>query len=143
MRLCELRKRLNEMVQVSNRLRHMISPTHSRRGARTMKGDHKFAPLFSVWQIDAWAEGESGWVWNDKFKLFEFRTTSLNVKQEFLRRLRYYLEKSASERVDPVHGFGNGMGRGWYCCTGDWHVLEVCRKTDGCPCFACIRETPS
>ena len=56
-----------------------------------MKGDRKFAPLFSVWQIDACSEGECGWTWNDKYRMFEFRTNSLDVKRVFLKRLRRHL----------------------------------------------------
>ena len=99
-----------------------------------MKGDLKFAPLFSVWQIDAWAEGEDGWTWNDKFKLFEFRTNSLDVKRVFLRRLRNY-----AEQVDKYCG----LGKGWYYVEGDWDILELKKRCNHEPVYACIRETPS
>ena len=104
-----------------------------------MKGDRKFAPLFSVWQIDAWAEGEDGWTWNDKYRLFDFRTNSLDVKRVFLKRLRRHLAdvKTPSGVVQHFN-----LGRGWYYVTDDWHIMELCRRKDHCPIYACIRETP-
>lgn len=104
-----------------------------------MKGDRKFAPLFSVWQIDAWAEGEGGWTWNDKYRLFEFRTNSLDVKRVFLKRLRRHLAdvKTPSGVVQHFN-----LGRGWYYVTDDWSIMELCRRKDHCPIYACIRETP-
>ena len=105
------------------------------------KGDRKFAPLFSVWQIDAWADGNGGWEWNDKYKLFEFRTDALNLKRAFLSRIRKFL----AEYVNPIttlHEF-HDLGKGWYYVTDDWDIMELCRKCDGQPWYACIRETPS
>ena len=104
-----------------------------------MKGDRKFAPLFSVWQIDAWAEGEDGWTWNDKYRLFDFRTNSLDVKRVFLKRLRRHLAdvKTPSGVVQHFN-----LGRGWYYVTDDWNIMELCRRKYHCPIYACIRETP-
>ena len=99
-----------------------------------------FAPLFSVWQVDAWAEGDVGWTWNDKFKLFEFRTRSLNLKREFPARLRYFL---ANHKGPACVKDYFDLGRGWYYVDGDWDLLEIRSKSDGRPWFACIRETPS
>lgn len=105
-----------------------------------MKGDIMFAPLFSVWQIDAWPEGEDSWTWNDKFKLFEFRSRSLHMKREFPARLRYFLanHKGPAGTKDYFN-----LGIGWYYVDGDWDILEIRSKHDDRPWFACIRETPS
>ena len=103
-----------------------------------MKGDIRFAPLFSVWQIDAWADGQGGWEWNDKFRLFEFRSRSLNMKREFPARLRYFL--SNHKGPTGIKDYYD-LGRGWYYVTDDWYVMELCRKCDGQPWYACIRET--
>ena len=75
------------------------------------KGDRKFAPLFSVWQIDAWADGNDGWEWNDKHKLFEFRTTSLNLKRAFVYRLRKFLANGVPTVSGLIH-YSN-LGRGF------------------------------
>ena len=101
------------------------------------KGDRKFAPLFKVVQIDAWAEGEDDWVWNQTFDMFEFRSSSLDLKRMFLSRLRHYLSKGVK-----VTG-SCPLGKGWYYCTDYWDMLEVRSKADNRPWFACIRITPS
>ena len=106
-----------------------------------MKGDIMFAPLFSVWQIDAWAEPGGGWSWNDKYKLFDFRTRSLNLKREFTARLRHFLstyKNPVTMRHEP-----HELGKGWFYVTDDWDILELCRKCDHQPWYACIRESPS
>lgn len=103
------------------------------------KGDRKFAPLFSVWQIDAWAEGEDGWTWNDKYKLFEFRTNALDIKRAFLCRLRKHIRNVVK------HGGlsqGSDLGRGWYYVDGDWDILELKKRCNHEPVYACIRESP-
>lgn len=97
-----------------------------------MKGDRKYAPLFSVWAIDAWAEGEGGWTWNEKHKMFEFRSDALDIRGAFLRRLRKFLRN--------VHY--SDLGRGWYYVTDDWDILELRKKCNDEPVYACIRETP-
>lgn len=105
------------------------------------KGDRKFAPLFKVVSIDAWAEGEAGWTWNDTHTLFEFRSDALDVKRTFLKRLRKFL----NDGVPTISGIRehHDLGRGWYYVTDDWEIMELRRRNDDCPCFACIRETPS
>lgn len=106
-----------------------------------MKGDRKFAPLFEVVQIDAWAEGEDGWTWNNQYKLFQFRTESLDVKRVFLRRLRNFL----AEGVPTISGIREyaDLGRGWYYVDGDWSMLELKKRCNDEPVYACIRLTPS
>ena len=104
-----------------------------------MKGDRKFAPLFSVVCIDAWADGEDGWTWNESRRLFSFRSNSSDMRRTFVARLRHYLRtklRSATGNLRPVE-----LGRGWYTVTDDWDVMELCNKSDGCPIYACIRET--
>lgn len=104
-----------------------------------MKGDIMFAPLFSVWQIDAWADGESGWTWNDKFRLFEFRTNASDIRRVFVRRLREFLANGVN-----VFGYCQhvDLGKGWYYVTDDWHCIELKKRCNGEPVYACIRETP-
>lgn len=105
------------------------------------KGERKFAPLFRVVLVDAWAEGEDSWSWNDTMTLFEFRTEALNVKRTFLSRLRHFLKY----RVYTATGLHekHDLGRGWYYCTDDWDIMEVCSRSDHRPWYACIRITPS
>ena len=102
------------------------------------KGERKFAPLFTVVWIDAWAEGEDGWTWNDTGKMFQFRTNALNLKRAFTSRLRRHLDN-----MNPLMYGSTRLGRGWYYVTDDWNIMELCRRSDGCPMYACIRETPS
>lgn len=105
-----------------------------------MKGDRKFAPLFEVVAIDAWAEGEREWTWNNKYLLFKFRSDALDVKRTFLRRLRKFLGNG----VPTISGIREyiDLGRGWYYVTDDWNIIEVRRRSDDCPFYACIRITP-
>lgn len=105
------------------------------------KGDRKFAPLFKVVLIDAWAEGDGGWTWNETHELFSFRTTSLNLKRAFLQRLRSFLDKGVKTISGVVDRYP--LGRGWYYCTDDWDVMEVRNRSNDRPWYACIRETPS
>ena len=103
-----------------------------------MKGDKEPAPLYSVWSIDAWADGEGDWTWNDKCKLFEFRSRSLNIKRVFPSKLREFLENG----VRTIAGMRQyiDLGRGWYYIDGDWDILELCRRSTKEPLYACIRE---
>lgn len=101
-----------------------------------MKGDRKFAPLFKVVGIDALAEGDDCWTWNDSCELFQFRTESLDIKRVFLWRLRKFL--GASGMREHVN-----LGRGWYYVTDDWHVMELRKRCNDEPVYACIRITPS
>ena len=98
------------------------------------------APLYTVWQIDAWAEGERSWTWNDKFRLFEFRSHASDIKKAFLRRLRKHLKNMATS-IPGMYG-SLDLGRGWYRVDGQDYVLELVRRSDGCPVYACIREDP-
>jgi len=56
------------------------------------------------------------------------------VKRVFLRRLRNY-----AEQVDKYCG----LGKGWYYVEGDWDILELKKRCNHEPVYACIRETPS
>ena len=105
-----------------------------------MKGDRKYAPLFSVWAIDAWAEGGDGWTWNEKHKMFEFRSDALDIKGAFLRRLRKFLRNGVPTVSGLLHY--SDLGRGWYYVTDDWYAMELKKKCNDEPVYACIRETP-
>lgn len=102
------------------------------------RGDRKFAPLFSVWWIDAWAEGEDGWTWNDKHKLFEFRSDAKDIKRVFLKKLRAHLANG----VPTIAGYKQhiDLGRGWYYVDEGWYCLELRKKCNDEPKYACIRE---
>ena len=41
--------------------------------------------LWELREIDAWADGEGGWTWNDSFVLKRFRSESVNLRGLFLR----------------------------------------------------------
>ena len=104
-----------------------------------MKGDRKFAPLFSVFAIYAWADGDGVWVWNESRRLFSFRSNSSNMRRTFVSRLRSYLANG----FDPITGRRKPiiLGRGWFKVTDELDVMELCNKSDGCPVYACIQET--
>ena len=106
-----------------------------------MKGDRKFAPLFEVVSIDAWAEGEDGWTWNQKFPMFQFRSNASDLKRAFVTRLRRYLkEKMRNWAGQPAH---IELGRGWYYITDDWDIMELKKRCNDEPMYACMRLTPS
>ena len=78
---------------------------------------------FEVRQIDAWAEPEGGWSWNESYRLFDFKTEAKDEKRAFLRALRR-------------HGIGVYRGR----CRVDYdgNVYEVRERKGGRPLFAAI-----
>ena len=39
---------------------------------------------FEIRQIDAWAEAEGGWTWNNSIKVGEFQTRAADQKRAFL-----------------------------------------------------------
>ena len=43
--------------------------------------------LWELREIDAWADGEGGWTWNDSFVLKRFRSDADDLKGLFLRVL--------------------------------------------------------
>lgn len=85
-------------------------------------------PLFRMVEIDAWADPDGGWTWNDAFTLCRFRSNALDMKRVFLKRL-------AKLRGHP-------LARGVFRVTDDWRVIEIQRRKDGCPIWALIRLTP-
>jgi len=105
-----------------------------------MKNDKKFEPLFSVVSIDAWADGDGGWTWNESHRLFQFRSDAEDIKRMFLNRLRKFLH----DGIPTVSGIRQhvDLGKGWYYVTDDWDVMEIRSRKDHCPWYACIRETP-
>ena len=42
---------------------------------------------FEIRQIDAWAEAEGGWTWNNSIKVGEFQTRAADQKRAFLYAL--------------------------------------------------------
>ena len=105
-----------------------------------MKGERKKAPLYKVVQVDAWADGEYGWDWNNEYKLFQFRSNAENLKRAFVTRLRKFL----ADGVPTISGIKEhiDLGRGWYYITNDWDVMELRRRGTDEPVYACIREDP-
>lgn len=104
------------------------------------KGDRKFGPLWRVEVIDAIADGEEGWVYNQMFEMFQFRSDALNMKRTFLARLRHFLKTKGEPTI--VGNLKRDLGRGWYYVVDDWECLELCRRSDHCPIYACRRLTP-
>ena len=43
--------------------------------------------LWELREVDAWADGEGGWTWNDSFVLKRFRSDADDLKRLFLRVL--------------------------------------------------------
>lgn len=85
--------------------------------------------LWSIKEIDAWAEPDGGWTWNDAFTIKRFRSDSVNLKGLFLRVL-------ADVRGHPLE---RGVFR---VDDSDWNILEVRRRKDDCPIWAMVRESP-
>ena len=86
--------------------------------------------LWVLKEIDAWAEPEGEWTWNDSFVLKRFRSDADDLKGLFLRVL-------ADVRGHPLP---RGVFR---VDDSDWDILEVQRRRDGCPVYAMVRLTPS
>lgn len=91
-----------------------------------MKADLR--PLWRILEIDAWAEPEGGWTWNDAFTLKEFRSDAEDMKRVFLRELKKLR--------------GRPLDRGAFYVSDDFEILEVRRRNDECPIWACQRMTP-
>ena len=87
------------------------------------------ATMWELREIDAWAEPEGGWTWNNSFVLKRFRSDADYLKGLFLRVL-------ADVRGRPLP---RGVFR---VDDGDWNILEVRRRRDGCPVWAMMRLTP-
>lgn len=87
------------------------------------------ATMWALREIDALADGEGGWTWNDSFVLKRFRSESVNLRGLFLRVL-------ADVRGRPLP---KGVFR---VDDSDWNILEVQRRRDGCPVWAMMRLTP-
>lgn len=85
--------------------------------------------LWELREIDALADGEVGWTWNDSFVLKRFRSESVNLRGLFLRVL-------ADVRGRPLP---KGVFR---VDDSDWNILEVQRRRDRCPIWAMMRLTP-
>lgn len=85
--------------------------------------------LWELREIDAWAEPEGGWTWNNSFVLKRFRSDADDLKGLFLRVL-------ADVRGRPLP---RGVFR---VDDSDWNILEVQRRRDECPVWAMKRLTP-
>ena len=85
--------------------------------------------MWELREIDAWAEPEGGWTWNNSFVLKRFRSDADYLKGLFLRVL-------ADVRGRPLP---RGVFR---VDDSDWNILEVQRRRDGCPVWAMKRLTP-
>ena len=86
-------------------------------------------PLHRIVEIDARAELEGSWTWDDQFKLEEFRSDAEDMKKVFLRRLKKLR--------------GRPLDRGAFKVVwDDFRIIEIQRRSDSCPIWACIRITP-
>ena len=85
--------------------------------------------LWRLVEIDAWADGEGGWTWNDAFTLKRFRSGADDLKGLLLRVLRDVRGRSLPRGVFRVDD-------------SDWDIIEIQRRDDGCPIWAMMRVTP-
>lgn len=85
--------------------------------------------LWELVSVDARAEPEGGWTWNDKRTLKRFRSDSINLKGLCLRVL-------ADWRGTPLP---RGLFR---VDDSDWNIIEVQRRRDGRPEWAIVRLSP-
>lgn len=88
-----------------------------------------FDTLWELREIDAWADQDVGWTWNDSFFIKRFRSNADDLKGLFLRVLADINGKPLPRGVFRVED-------------SDWNILEVRRRKDGCPVWAMIRITP-
>ena len=86
--------------------------------------------LWELREIDACADGEGEWTWNDSFVLKRFRSDADDLRGLFLRVLADVRGRPLTRRVFRVDD-------------SDWNILEVQRRRDGCPVYAMMRLTPS
>ena len=78
---------------------------------------------YELRQIDAWAEGENGWYYNQTWKLAEYETEAQDEKRAFLRQL---------------HKLGISCKRGKCKVVSDGSLLELIdRKTEE-PLFCAV-----
>ena len=90
-------------------------------------GEHdSLDTLWELREIDAWADGDGGWTWNDTFLLKRFRSDADDLKGLFLRVLADVNGKPLPRGVFRVDD-------------SDWNILEAQRRKDGCPVWAMIR----
>lgn len=85
--------------------------------------------LWELREIDAWAEPEGGWMWNNSFVLKRFRSDADDLKGLFLRVL-------ADVRGCPLP---RGVFR---VDDSDWNILEIQQRKTGMPVWAMMRLTP-
>lgn len=104
------------------------------------KGDRKYAPLFRVEVIDPVYDVSEGWTYENAYEMFQFRSDARDMKRAFLSRLRHFLKTKGEPTV--VGCMKRNLGRGWYYVDEDWECLELCRRSDHCPIYACRRITP-
>ena len=86
--------------------------------------------LWELREVDAWADGEGGWTWNDSFVLKRFRSDADDLKGLFLRVL-------ADVRGRPLP---RGVFR---VDDSDWNSLEIQQRKTGMLVSAMVRLTPS
>lgn len=82
--------------------------------------------LWELVSVDAWAEPEGGWTWNDKHTLKRFRSDSINLKELCLRVLADYRRAPLPRGLFRVDD-------------SDWNIIEVQRRRDGRPEWAIVR----
>lgn len=95
----------------------------------TDNGGQGSGTLWRLIEIDAVADSEGGWTWNDTFTLKRFRSESINLKGLLLRVLRDVRGKRLPPGVFRVDD-------------SDWDIVEVRRRKDDCPVWAIVRESP-
>ncbi len=78
---------------------------------------------FEIRQIDAWAEAEGGWTWNNSIKVGEFQTRAADQKRAFLY---------------AFHKLGIVCKRGRMAVVYDGDIYELQDRRTNEPLFAAI-----
>ena len=85
--------------------------------------------LWELREIDAWADPEGGWMWNNSFVLKRFRSDADDLKGLFLRVLADVRGRPLPRGVFRVDDSG-------------WNILEIQQRKAGMPVYAMVRLTP-
>ena len=86
--------------------------------------------LWELREIDAWADGEGGWTWNDSFVLKRFRSDADDLKGLFLRVLADVRGRPLPRGVFRDQ-LGSGMDFG-LVLRADWEYGYLIVKEQAC-----------
>lgn len=86
----------------------------------------KIPMTFEIRQIDAWADGEGGWTWNESWHIADFSTQAKNEKRACIHALNKH---------------GISFKRGRFIIDYDGSIYEVQDRKTHEPIFAFIPKT--